>query len=700
MDKVSLLRCFILTVLSIILNAGCSSSTNHTSDICVPVSNISINTCTTVNYGTYLNHTISLSQSPFALELIFQAVASLPNQYCRSYLQTALCVITYPPCNDTGDNITVERLCPEECNMLLNDEQSRCAGFNIDCEGSVFNSIISTFDMPLQYNESCYSILENADLPNTCTQFLETGMCSSVTHSFNSYYYNYTSSENFEQISTVISTLFAGNFSEEDQFCLNASLYFVCNYIFIPCDIYTGNPRLICPSVCDDYLSNERCNSTFETVIAAIATESDYPLQPDCNNPFQLLEEFDVNLPSSFMGNESCIELENLMMTVPDEESDEVIPAVIGGVIGGVSILAVSILVVIIIVKKKQMKNKLKIAVMEPSEVTGDDQLLIKFEDGIKSNRVITSEDIDTLKRECGDFSSLLLPKHELEFTGIIGEGEFGRVFNGMWIHKHDDGSYKSQEVAIKTVKDCESMEKLKSILHESVLMKSLQHNNILKILGVCLETDVQGGTAYIVLPYMVHGDLKTYLKNKRNSTIKRITPGFSQPVIKKLKLTEMCYQIACGMNYLAGQRIVHRDLAARNCMVDKSLTVKVADFGLARDVYISDYYRVQSNNKLPVKWMAPEALHDQISNEKTDVWSYGITCWEVFSLGRVPYPTVSNHEILDYIDAGNRPIKPKLCPDNMFALMQKCWEVDVDNRICFKDIVAELSNNDNYIRL
>ena len=78
---------------------------------------------------------------------------------------------------------------------------------------------------------------------------------------------------------------------------------------------------------------------------------------------------------------------------------------------------------------------------------------------------------------------------------------------------------------------DCESMEKLKSILHESVLMKSLQHNNILKILGVCLETDVQGGTAYIVLPYMVHGDLKTYLKNKRNSTIKRITPGFSQPV-------------------------------------------------------------------------------------------------------------------------------------------------------------------------
>ena len=74
---------------------------------------------------------------------------------------------------------------------------------------------------------------------------------------------------------------------------------------------------------------------------------------------------------------------------------------------------------------------------------------------------------------------------------------------------------------------DCESMDKLKSILHESVLMKSLHHDNILKILGVCLETDIQGGTVYIVLPYMVNGDLKTYLKNQRQSIIKRISQSF-----------------------------------------------------------------------------------------------------------------------------------------------------------------------------
>ena len=99
----------------------------------------------------------------------------------------------------------------------------------------------------------------------------------------------------------------------------------------------------------------------------------------------------------------------------------------------------------------------------------------------------------------------------------------------------------------------------------------------------------------------------------------------------------------------------------------------------------MTDYYRQKAAGKIPAKWMAPEALHDRISNEKTDVvslllqymltscavfihvqWSYGITCWEVFSLGRTPYPSIPNHEILKHIDDGNRPPKPDLCPDTM----------------------------------
>jgi len=111
----------------------------------------------------------------------------------------------------------------------------------------------------------------------------------------------------------MLSTLFTHNFSEVDEICLNTTRSFLCNYIFMPCDLFTGNPRLICSTECNNYLNNRRCNSTFEVVIAAIATDANYLLQPDCNSPLQLLQEFDAALPSSFVGNENCIELCELL---------------------------------------------------------------------------------------------------------------------------------------------------------------------------------------------------------------------------------------------------------------------------------------------------------------------------------------------------------------------------------------------------
>jgi AXL receptor tyrosine kinase len=187
----------------------------------------------------------------------------------------------------------------------------------------------------------------------------------------------------------------------------------------------------------------------------------------------------------------------------------------------------------------------------------------------------------------------------------------------------------------------------------------------------------------------MANGDLKCYLQNKRQNSEDNSMPNG----INTNLLIRMCLDIANGMEYLSSRKFVHRDLAARNCMVDCGLFVKIADFGLSRDIYFSDYYRSERRAKLPIKWMPPESLNDKIYNEKTDVWSFGVTCWEVFSLGKTPYPSVANANVLEYIENGQRLNKPLLCPVEIYEMLFQCWERNPNNRPSFQ-VLRETTQN------
>jgi serine/threonine protein kinase len=147
-------------------------------------------------------------------------------------------------------------------------------------------------------------------------------------------------------------------------------------------------------------------------------------------------------------------------------------------------------------------------------------------------------------------------------------------------------------------------------------------------------------------------------------------------------------------MDYISQQGILHRKLAARNCMLTWDLKVKVSDFGLARVLEDGkDYYRMGQNGALPVRWTAMESISEFAFTTESDMWSYGVTLWEVFSLCTIPYAGLSNQEVMSCVQRGERLRKPDNCPDTIYEMMQRCWMVETRDRPQFSDIVAVIES-------
>ena len=243
-------------------------------------------------------------------------------------------------------------------------------------------------------------------------------------------------------------------------------------------------------------------------------------------------------------------------------------------------------------------------------------------------------------------------PLQSLRFLEELGEGAFGKVYKGEFQHLNG-----STLVAIKTLKAGATQKTKTDFQREAELMTDLKHPNIVCLIGVAFQEDPQ----CMIFEHMYHGDLHEFLiGHSPNADMRAQENG---RVLTLSDMSIIAIQISAGMEFLSSHHYVHRDLAARNCLVGENLTVKISDFGLSRDIYAVDYYRVQSKSLLPVRWMPPESILYGKFTTESDVWSFGVVLWEIYSFGLQPYYGYCNQEVIEMIRSRQLLPCPEDCP-------------------------------------
>lgn len=261
------------------------------------------------------------------------------------------------------------------------------------------------------------------------------------------------------------------------------------------------------------------------------------------------------------------------------------------------------------------------------------------------------------------------IDRSSIKLLKKLGAGQFGEVYEGLW--------NDTTAVAVKTLKPG-TMDP-EDFLREAQMMKRLRHAKLIQLYAVCTMQE----PIYIITELMKNGSLLEYLQKDKGATLR-----FSDQV-------EMAAQVASGMAFLESQNYIHRDLAARNVLVGENNVCKVADFGLAR-VFMKEsenVYEAKEGSKFPVKWTAPEGIHENRFTIKSDVWSFGILLYEIMTFGQMPYPAMTNIQVVQRVPQGYRMQCPPNSPKVMYDIMLDCWKENEQDRPTFETLQWKLED-------
>ncbi|KAM3872429.1 tyrosine-protein kinase HCK [Diretmus argenteus] len=257
------------------------------------------------------------------------------------------------------------------------------------------------------------------------------------------------------------------------------------------------------------------------------------------------------------------------------------------------------------------------------------------------------------------------IPRSSLKLERRLGAGQFGEV----WMATYN----KHTKVAVKTMKP--GSMSVEAFLAEANLMKTLQHDKLVRLNAVVTEEPI-----YIITEYMEKGPLLDFLKSDDGNRV------------QLPKLIDFSAQIAEGMAYIEQRNYIHRDLRTANILVNKALVCKIADFGLARIIEDNEY-TAREGAKFPIKWTAPEAINYGSFTIKSDVWSFGILLTEIISYGRTPYPGMSNPEVIRSLEKGYRMQRLDSCPKELYDIMLECWKNKPEDRPTFEYLQSVLED-------